>query len=131
MNRIATGIPIELIHAIGPAHGVGRRTWEKLFKLCETDCQRAQAIAKEIPRPLPGPDRLEAAIALLAAPRLSPTEPTSPERIRIGRKGNRITLDVDPALVSHVEDAIRRLIPGLLDRGQGEAPGDTNDNNRS
>ena len=55
MNRIATGIPMELIQAIGPAHGVGRRVWEKLFRLCEKDVARAREVAGEIPRNVPGP----------------------------------------------------------------------------
>jgi ParB family chromosome partitioning protein len=119
MNRIATGIPIELIRAIGPAHGVGRRIWEKLFKLCEKDLARARAITAEVPRNVPGSERLEAAIAILTPPKPSKREPTLDERVRIIRKGNKITLDVDPALIPQVEEAIRELITELLDRGQG------------
>ncbi len=59
MNRIASGIPTEVIQAIGPAHGVGRRIWEKLFKLCQKDLERAH-----LPQHVPRPERLEAAIAL-------------------------------------------------------------------
>lgn len=118
MNRIATGIPMELIQAIGPAHGVGRRIWEKLFKLCEKDVARAREVSREIPRNLPGPGRLEAAVTLLtttktAAPKIDPDE-----RVRIGRKGNRITIDVDADLAPRVEEAVRKLLIELLDRGQ-------------
>uniref|UniRef100_UPI00404817E9 ParB/RepB/Spo0J family partition protein n=1 Tax=Yoonia sp. TaxID=2212373 RepID=UPI00404817E9 len=118
MNRIATGIPMELIQAIGPAHGVGRRVWEKLFRLCEKDVARAREIAGEIPRNIPGPDRLEAAVTLLTATKPS-TQKTHPsERVKIGRKGNRITIDVDPDLAPRVEEAVRKLVTELLDRGQ-------------
>ena len=118
MNRIATGIPMELIHAIGPAHGVGRRVWEKLFRLCEKDVARAREVAREIPRNLPGPDRLDAAITLLMATKATTPKVEQGERVKIGRKGNRITIDVDADLAPRVEDAIRKLISELLDRGQ-------------
>ena len=118
MNRIATGIPIELIQAIGPAHGVGRRIWEKLFRLCEKDVARAREAAREIPRNLTGPDRLEAAVTLLTTTKpLAPSVDTD-ERVKIGRRGNRITIDVDADLAPRVEEAVRKLLIDLLDRGQ-------------
>lgn len=118
MNRIATGIPLELIQAIGPAHGVGRRNWEKLFRLCEKDFARAREVALGIPRSLPGPDRLEAATALLMATKpLAPRVDTN-ERVKVGRRGNRITIDTDADLASCVEEAVRKLVIELLDRGQ-------------
>tara|TARA_R100000789_G_scaffold59068_3_gene56854 strand:- start:35 stop:958 length:924 start_codon:yes stop_codon:yes gene_type:complete len=118
MNRIATGIPTELIQAIGPAHGVGRRVWEKLFRLCEKDGARARQVAAEIPRNLPGPSRLEAAIALLTATKPSAPSVHPDERVKVGRRGNRITIDADADLAPRVEDAVRKLISELLDRGQ-------------
>ena len=118
MNRIATGIPLELIQAIGPAHGVGRRNWEKLFRLCEKDFARAREVAREIPRSLPGPDRLEAAATLLMATKpLAPRVDTD-ERVKVGRRGNRITIDADADLASRVEEAVRKLVIELLDRSQ-------------
>jgi ParB family chromosome partitioning protein len=38
--------------------------------------------------------------------------------VKIGRKGNRITIDVDADLVPRVEEAVRKLVMELLDRGQ-------------
>jgi ParB family chromosome partitioning protein len=118
MNRIATGIPMELIQAIGPAHGVGRRVWEKLFRLCEKDVARAKEVAREIPRNLPGPDRLDAAVTLFMTTKATTPRVEKGERVKIGRKGNRITIDVDADLAPRVEGAIRMLIGELLDRGQ-------------
>ncbi len=118
MNRIATGIPTELIQAIGPAHGVGRRVWEKLFRLCEKDGARAREIAINIPRNLPGPDRLEAAVTLLTATKPSAPSAHPDERVKVGRRGNRITIDADADLAPRVEEAVRKLIIELLDRGQ-------------
>ena len=48
----------------------------------------------------------------------TPPKAESDERVKIGRKGNRITIDVDADLAPRVEDAIRKLIGELLDRGQ-------------
>jgi ParB family chromosome partitioning protein len=118
MNRIATGIPMELIQAIGPAHGVGRRIWE-LFRLCEKDVARAREIARGIPHNLPSPDRLEAAVTLLTATKTTAPKVDLGERVKIGRRGNRITIDVDADLAPRVEGAVRKLIAELLDRGQG------------
>jgi ParB family chromosome partitioning protein len=109
---------MELIQAIGPAHGVGRRVWEKLFRLCEKDVSRAREVAREIPRTLPGPDRLEAAVTLLTAAKATAPKVEQGERVKIGRKGNRITIDVDADLAPRVEEAVRKLIGELLDRGQ-------------
>ena len=118
MNRIATGIPMELIQAIGPAHGAGRRIWEKLFRLCEKDVARAREVSREIPRNLPGPGRLEAAVTLLTTTKTTAPKIDPDERVRIGRKGNRITIDVDADLAPRVEEAVRKLLIELLDRGQ-------------
>ena len=120
MNRIATGIPMELIRAIGPAHGVGRRNWERLFRLCEPDVDRAREIARDIPRGLPGPDRLEAAVTLLSTARGPAQGAGSDPRVRIGRKGNRITIEADPDLAPRIVEAVRTLIAGILDRGQDD-----------
>lgn len=127
MNRIASGIPMELIRAIGPAHGVGRRAWEKLFRLCDTDTERARAVAKKISHRSSGPERLEAAIAILTPPPTPKPKANAEARVRIVRKGNKITIDADAALVSEVEVAIRELIAEFLDRGQDVA---TTRNNR-
>ena len=99
MNRIATGIPMELIHAIGPAHGVGRRVWEKLFRLCEKDVARAREVAREIPRNLPGPDRLDAAVTLLTATKATTPKVEQGERVKIGRKGNRMPEEAHMSLL--------------------------------
>lgn len=126
MNRIAAGIPADLIKAIGPAHGVGRRMWEKLFKLCEADPARAASVAGKVPRDLPGPERLNAAIDLMAPRGPARDSAKAATRVTMARKGNRITLDVDPTLLPRVEEAVRNLIQEFLDRGQENDP-DTRD----
>jgi plasmid partitioning protein RepB len=122
MNRIASTIPMELIRAIGPAHGSGRRVWERLSKLCEENPELALTIVPRIPKDRTSPERLEIAIN-----RLAPGEPPAAkieqsERVRVSRKGNRIMLEADPALLPRLEEAVRGLIEGFLDRGQENDP---------
>lgn len=118
MNRIANGIPLELIRAIGPAYGVGRRIWEKLAKLCEENRNAALAIVPKVPHAFSGPDRLDAAIALLTLPPAIRPQTVPSDRVKMTKKGNRIILDVDATLLPRVEDALRELLGDLLDRGQ-------------
>jgi len=40
------------------------------------------------------------------------------ERVKVGRRGNRITIDAEADLAPRVEEAVRKLIMELLDRGQ-------------
>ncbi|HHX91259.1 MAG TPA: plasmid partitioning protein RepB [Paracoccus sp.] len=59
MNKVARGIPAEVIRRIGPAHGIGRRRWEEL-----ADTSRAQGIelaallvGLDLPDTLPSDER--------------------------------------------------------------------------
>lgn len=118
MNRIATSIPLDLIKAIGPAHGSGRRAWERLSKLCEANPGLAASIIAGIPQDRSSAERLEVAIELLA-PRKEPSPAASGEKqVRVIRKGNRLTLEADPLILPRLEEAIRRMIDEFLDRGQ-------------
>ncbi|MDQ2068034.1 plasmid partitioning protein RepB [Xinfangfangia sp. CPCC 101601] len=122
MHRIASAIPMVLIRAIGPAHGSGRRVWEKLAKLCEATPDLAGAVANGLPKDLASAERLELAINRMSPPPAPATKPASSDRITIKRKGNKITLEADPMMLPKLEDAVRNLVAELLDRGQEEAP---------
>lgn len=61
---------------------------------------------------------VEAAVTLLMATKPLAQETLPSERVNIGRKGNRITIDVDADLAPRVEAAVRKLVIELLDRGQ-------------
>jgi len=118
MHRITLGIPMELIRSIGPAHGVGRRTWEKLLKLTEANPAQAHAIVHQVSKDLSGRERLQRAIDLLSL-----KDPPSPQSgpvslVTMKRRGNRITLDTDPALLPGLEKAVQELVTEFLDRGQ-------------
>ncbi|WP_051294417.1 plasmid partitioning protein RepB [Gemmobacter nectariphilus] len=122
MNRIATAIPMDLIRAIGPAHGSGRRVWEKLSKLCEANPGLGQTLADRLPKQSTSPERLEAAIAAMT-PRAAPAPRVErTDRVKISRKGNRLTLEADLALMPQLEEAVRGLIEEFLDRGQVREP---------
>jgi ParB family chromosome partitioning protein len=115
MNRIATGIPMGLVRAIGPAHGVGRRAWEKLAKLCEADPKTAVAAIPRVPQALEGPARLESAIALLSQALPTKAAKQSTGGVQMTRKGNRFILEVDASLVPQVEAALRQALADLMD----------------
>ncbi len=118
MNRITGGIPLELIKAIGPAHGVGRRSWEKLLKLSEASPDKAREISAQISKDLSGPDRIQKAIDLLTrkdSPEV-PSDPVAP--VTMKRRGNRITLEADPELIPDLVKAVQELVSEYLDRGQ-------------
>lgn len=122
MNKIAAAIPMELIRAIGPAHGSGRRVWEKLSKLCEAAPEHAHSLADHLPMEVSSSERLDIAIAQLT-PREAPVErDVGSERVKFSRKGNRITLEADQSLMPQLEEALRHLIDQLLDRGQETDP---------
>lgn len=124
MNRIANCIPLELIKAVGPAYGVGRRVWEKLAKLCEANPKAALTIVPKVPHAFAGPERLEAAISMLTPqPATKPQVPTA-DRVRMTKKGNRIILDVDAALLPRVEEALREALTGLLESKDAEEAND-------
>jgi len=55
---------------------------------------------------------------MLTATKTSAPKVDLGERVKIGRRGNRITIDVDADLAPRVEEAVRKLIAELLDRGQ-------------
>lgn len=121
MHRIASAIPMVLIRAIGPAHGSGRRIWEKLAKLCEATPDLAGSVANGLPKDLPGAERLELAINRMSPPPAPATKSARSDRITIKRKGNKITLEADLMMLPQLEDAVRNLVAELLDRGQEEA----------
>jgi ParB family chromosome partitioning protein len=125
MNRIASAIPIGLIRAIGPAQGSGRRVWEKLAKLCEAAPHLAVALADELPKELSSTQRLELAINRMNAPLPPAAQAARSDLISVRRKGNKITLEADPAMLPQLENAIRCVVDSLLDRGQDEATSPT------
>lgn len=87
MNRLVRDIPGDLVRAIGPAHGVGRRPWEELREL---------VIAEDAP-PL--------AVLLDAASQ----DLTSPERIKA------VLAQRAPAQEAPAQDRVERdIVPGLL-----------------
>lgn len=115
MNRIATGIPADLIRAIGPAPGAGRRYWDQLYKLCDMDPEAAATVGARIPPEAQGAARLDAAIKLLspAAPSPAPRPASAP--VRISKRGTKITIDAPTELMERVEAAVRAALDGLID----------------
>ena len=120
MNKIATSIPIELIKAIGPAPGSGRRVWERLAKLCEARPALAANLAAKIPAELPSSARVETAISLLTPPEKPAIKAQVAEKVNISRSGGRLTIEADRKLLPLLEEHIRKAVAEFLDRGQDE-----------
>lgn len=79
MNKVARGIPPEVVQRIGPAHGIGRRRWEELADTARTHGIDLAALAEalDFPDTLPSDDRF-ARIADAVAARLRRDAPASP-----------------------------------------------------
>lgn len=118
MYKIANGIPDALIRAIGPAHGTGRRQWERLYKLCMKDPERASELAEGISQEKSGNQRIEEAISLMESTEDGLDNPFRNTPCLISRKGNRITIEVDPYIFARLEKDLEELLQQMSLRAQ-------------
>ena len=71
MLSVVSALPERLVDAIGPAHGVGRRSWQVLAGLLEKSAASEQAIQFAITlRDLPSPERFKEVLARLSPRRV-------------------------------------------------------------
>jgi len=79
MNKVARGIPPEVVRRIGPAHGIGRRRWEELADTVRAQDIDLAALADGLafPDTLPSDDRF-ARVSDAVAAHLSSDAPSSP-----------------------------------------------------
>lgn len=113
MKKMAEAIPEPLIRWIGPAHGAGRRQWEKLKGLCATKSDlKIDDLLSSLSRHVDSVKRLATVIQKLehipADKELPPAAPYS-----MKRSGNRLLLDVDPRLLSELESQLPNIIWGM------------------
>lgn len=60
MNKVMTDVPVNLIDAIGPAHGVGRRQWQSLAKLtANADSRQIKNALETLPDEADSPGRFD------------------------------------------------------------------------
>jgi len=84
MNKVARGIPAEVVRRIGPAHGIGRRRWEELADTARAHDLDLGALTDtlDFPAALPSDDRF-ARVADAVAARLRGAPPASPPSLSL------------------------------------------------
>jgi ParB family transcriptional regulator, chromosome partitioning protein len=122
MRGVVSGIPRDLILAIGPAHGAGRRQWEELrTALKETDVAPLPRLLAAVPGDIPSPERLRAAIAAARRPAEQPSSrPASaaelvPGRVSARRSGRNLTVKLDRRAPEAFLDHLESKLPALYE----------------
>lgn len=115
----------DLVQAIGPARGVGRRNWEKLGLLVnkgEMDNYKAVALVdRSEPDSVARFHQTLAAVQAALSRKTPTTEPAVPQatdylggRITVERKTRSLTVkggrDMPPALLDHIDAEVRRIL---------------------
>ncbi|MBT9384383.1 plasmid partitioning protein RepB [Pseudooceanicola sp. CBS1P-1] len=103
MTGVIRDIPEDLVTAIGPAHGVGRRQWVSLASVVKSiDKRRVQTALKEIEDIPSSAERFARVLARLT--KVSPAAPRAPEarslaegRLQVTRRGSHIDMKVSKA----------------------------------
>ena len=100
MSSVVRDIPAELITAIGPAHGVGRRQWLSLAQVTRgIDKRRVQTAIKDIEDIAASPDRFARALARRSRAGQGAVKPTGTRRVADGRvevtrRGKQVAMKV-------------------------------------
>ncbi|MGX5832429.1 plasmid partitioning protein RepB [Mesorhizobium sp. 43Arga] len=124
MLSVAAKIPIDLIDAIGPAHGVGRRNWMALADALESDKQRVQKVREVAGQvefaSLSSKERFETvAQSLRDAPLPREAEAlVSSSGNEIGRlvqTKQKVTLTIDRRTSPEFAEFVMRDVPRLFD----------------
>lgn len=130
MKTIFTGIGEEVVLAIGPARGVGRRKWERLQKLVAASGEDREALAAKVPE---GEDSVERFDAFLA--RMEAFAPPAPAAAKVavaakplpaareiagGRlvakvSGRRMVLETDKKLPPGFFEYLEEQLPQILE----------------
>lgn len=119
MHKVARVVPLSVIEAIGPAHGVGRRRWEDLANaLRESDLDAVSLLDGLSLDPASSDTRFgEFATAVEAALRATPPAPRQAPAIEVKANAAQVTLRVDmaqePDLAQWLRDNPETAIAGL------------------
>lgn len=132
MKSIYTGLGEDLVVAIGPARGVGRRRWDRLLTLVRATDQEPEALIAQVPADIP--DSAERFDAFLA--RLEADAPPAPPKARARRnatadatkpltttrKGDRLVIRTAASVPSGFLDFVEACLPGLLQQYYDSTP---------
>ena len=122
MLAVAAKIPEDLIDAIGPAHGVGRRNWMALADMLASDKQQAKRALDVANRPgfelLKSKERFEAVAkalkdSTLAAKDEVPVTHQGNEVGRISQTRQKVTLSVDRKASPEFAEFVLNEVPRL------------------
>ena len=122
MLAVAAKIPEDLIDAIGPAHGVGRRNWMALSDMLASDKQQARQALNVANRPgfelLKSKERFEAIAKALKDGALAPKDeaPVTHQGNVIGRISQtrqKVTLSVDRKASPEFAEFVMNEVPRL------------------
>ncbi len=141
MKSIYTGIGEELVLAIGPARGIGRRKWDRLLALIRADGGSPEALISRVPADIPdSAERFDAFLRLMeeaappppappAAPK--PKKPDAPvmdgRPLTTERKGDRLVIRTGDGVPAKFLEFVEACLPGLLHQyydGVSGEPGD-------
>lgn len=126
MRGITRDIPSELIRAIGPAHGIGRRPWEDLRQLLiGGQAPGLTWILKSIDPEIPSPERLHSVIKYIKERGKTKSAPPAPPRslgagaFNVTRKGNSLMVtaakDSPREFLAHLEETLEKLYQEWVD----------------
>ena len=122
MLAVAAKIPEDLIDAIGPAHGVGRRNWMALADMLASDKQQAKQALNVANRPefklLKSKERFEAVAKALKDGALTPKDevPVTHQGNEVGRISQtrqKVTLSVDRKASPEFAEFVLNEVPRL------------------
>ncbi|WP_138465837.1 plasmid partitioning protein RepB [Poseidonocella sp. HB161398] len=137
MKSIYTGLGEDLVLAIGPARGIGRRKWDRLLTLVRADGRAAAALASEVPAGIAdSAERFEAFLGQMEdaapapapkaeKPRRDPAPKDMSKPLSTTRKGRRLVIQTGEAVPAEFLDFVEACLPGLLHQFYDSAPGET------
>ena len=143
MKSIYTGIGEDLVLAIGPARGIGRRKWDRLLNLIRADGRAPAALVAEVPADIPDSvERFEAFLSRLdsaAPPAPAPEAMPAPARRRepaprdiskpltTRRSGDRLVIRTGATVPPGFLDFVEACLPGLLHQYYDSTPEESAD----
>lgn len=134
MKSIYTGLGEDLVLAIGPARGIGRRKWDRLLSLIRADGRAPSDLAAEVPTDIPdSAERFDAFLEHLSQatppapprkPRQSTPTPDNSKPISTTRKADRLTIKTGDSIPPGFLEFVEACLPGLLHQYFNSTPED-------
>lgn len=128
MSSVYRSLDQEIIEAIGPARGVGRRKWERLAELIDNSDMSREEILNSIDKNLDSPDRFEACVSTVQAYQGDKSSPSPvksnlpkvvPKKHLNGsvstiRKPGQLLIKTDRTIPDTLLDQLQEQVSGLI-----------------